>query len=116
MGTESAPSRKPKGMGQGPECAARSFCFFRVRLAPEAKEETSAVGRAVWRVLHRAAGVPARSEDAGWEWEGDADQPLKEGWASGQARVWVAGIRLFSELGRKGHCVIYTPAKTEGWR
>lgn len=76
-----------RGWGRVLKVPREVSVFFRVRLAPEAKEETNAAGRAVWRVLHRAAGVPARSEDAGWEWEGDADQLLKEGWASGQARV-----------------------------
>lgn len=34
-----------------------------------------------------------------------------------QARVWVVGSRLFSELGRKGRYVVYTPARErEGWR
>lgn len=47
----------------------------------QAVKETSTVGRAFWRVLHRAARVPARAGDPGWEWEGDADQSRKEGWA-----------------------------------
>lgn len=43
----------------------------------------------------------------------------REGWALEQARVWVVGSRLFSELGRKGRYVVYTPARErerEGWR
>lgn len=48
-------------------------------LGSQAEQETGAVGRAFWRVLHRAARVPARAGDPGWEWEGDADQPRKEG-------------------------------------
>lgn len=39
-------------------------------LGSQAEEETSAVGRAFWRVLHRAARVPARAGDPGWDWEG----------------------------------------------
>lgn len=35
----------------------------------------------------------------------------REGWAVEQARVWLVGSRLFSELGRKGRYVVYTPAR-----
>lgn len=71
-------------------------------LGSQAEEETSAVGRAFWRVLHRAARVPAREGDPGWDWEGDADQPQKEGWALEQARVWVIGSKVVFRIGTEG--------------